>query len=109
MSDLPIEDYDLKPVEVLMDEIHRLNRGELFRVENYERQHLNRGVLLEAILADLKGPMEGYEDLSESEIIDQLDNYCSDDLEAILNYESNHQRRKGIMESINAIIPAVSC
>jgi hypothetical protein len=109
MTDLPIEDYDLKPVEVLMDEFHRLNRAELFRIENYERQHQNRGIVLESIRTELRGPMDGYDDLSEPEIVDQLDNYCSDDLEAIMNYERNHKRRKGIMEAINAIIPAISC
>lgn len=109
MNKLPIENYDTKSVQEIMNEIPGLSRAELLQLREHEKKTQNRGSVIEAIQAEIRGPIEGYRNLSVEEIIETLDNYCQKDLERILNYEQHHQTRKELVHAIHERMPYTNC
>lgn len=109
MNNLPIENYDVKGIQEILEEITSLDRSELLRIREHEIKHENRGRVLEAIQAELRGPIDGYRNLSVDEILEQLDNYCKKDLERILDYEQHHKTRTELVNAIHQRMPYSSC
>lgn len=102
---LPIEDYDDLSASEIANRIEELTPRELRVIRERENATLQRKTILQRIdrkleLGRKKLPIEGYEDMTASQIADHLDELSKSELRRLKEYEEKTRGRKTVLEAI---------
>ena len=111
-SGVPIQDYDNLNVGAIVEQLDNLSADELQRVRGYEKQNKNRDGLLQQIdrrmMVAIGVPIKDYDSLNVGDLVGQLDNLSSEELQAARAYEQENKNRDGILQQIDRRINAAS-
>lgn len=100
-EELPLDNYDQLKEEDILDRIPKLSKEQLLRLKEYETGHLNRQRILDALDIELKGPLDGYYELTVDEVLGKIEGYCKKDLKRILDFEEHHRTRERLIKAIH--------
>jgi ferritin-like metal-binding protein YciE len=97
---LPIPGYDALNAGQAVSRLGDLSQAQLQAVAAYERGHRKRRSVLERIAA-LEGPepIDGYDEMSEIDVVSRLRDATPPTVAQVRDYESRHRRRVAVLEA----------
>jgi hypothetical protein len=103
---LPIARYDQLDPKQLIPRLGQLSQLELAAVEDHERSHRERAVVLNR-LRWLRGrePLPGYDTLHSDEIVSALADADSATVKAVRSYERHHRERREVLAEAARVLP----
>jgi hypothetical protein len=103
---VPIASYDQLDGKQVFEQLSQLSQVELAAVEDYERSHQDRSVVLKR-LRWLRGsePLPGYDGLDSGEIVHALADADAATIKAVRSYERHHRDRREVRAEIARILP----
>jgi hypothetical protein len=104
---LPISGYDQLGEKQVSNRLPQLSQLELAAVENYERAHGSRPVVLDK-LRYMRGsePMPGYDALTTEQIADALADADAGTIRAVRDYERKFRHRQSVLNEAARVLPA---
>src|SRR4051794_23232710 len=76
-----------------------LSQADLVSAESYEREHLNRGVVLDKLrYLRTSEPLPGYDELSPEQIAEALSTADATTVKDVRDYERKFRNRANVME-----------
>jgi hypothetical protein len=103
---LPIPGYDQLKDKEVADQLSQLSQVELAAVEDYERAHAGRQVVLDK-LRYMRGsePLPGYDALTPEQIGKALAGANGETVRAVRDYEHKFQRRRAVLDETARLLP----
>jgi hypothetical protein len=103
---LPIPGYDRLKDKEVADQLSGLSQVELAAVEEYERAHDGRQVVLDK-LRYMRGsePLPGYDALTPEQIGEALAGANGETVRAVRDYEHKFQRRRSVLDETARLLP----
>ena len=103
---LPIDGYDGLHEKQVIARLHELSQVELGEIEEYERAHLNRPVVLQKLrYMRTPEPVAGYDALEPKEIVLLLEAGDTAEIRAIRDYEGKFRGRRQVMNAAAQALP----
>jgi len=103
---LPISGYDQLGEKQVSDQLAQLSQVELAAVEDYERAHGSRPVVLDK-LRYMRGsePLPGYDTLTTEQIAEALAGADAETVRAVRDYERKFAHRQSVLEEAARVLP----
>ena len=102
----PIAGYDRLGDKELSRRLHELSQVELAAVEEYERSHGQRAVVLDKLrFMRTREPLEGYDELTPAEISRQLDGADAATVKGVRDYERKFAGRREVLDETARVLP----
>ena len=103
---LPIPGYDELGEKQVSDQLAQLSQVELAAVEDYERAHGSRPVVLDK-LRYMRGsePLPGYDTLTTEQIAEALAGADAETVRAVRDYERKFAHRQSVLEEAARVLP----
>ena len=93
----PFPGYDKMSLDELRHEFHKHTQAQLDACEEYERANLNRQAVLDKLhYMHSRQPWQGYDDMSQEEILARLENADDETLKHVRDYERKFGNRPPI-------------
>jgi hypothetical protein len=106
MQQLPIDGYDGLHEKRVIALFHELSQAELAEIEDYERAHHSRRVVLNKLrYMRSPEPVEGYDALEPTEIVRLLEQADSASIRAIRDYEGKFRGRRQVLNAAAQALP----
>jgi hypothetical protein len=103
---LPIPRYDRLSEREIKGQLHELSQVQLAAVENYERAHADRAVVLDRLrYMRSNEPLIGYDSMSEGQILETLPGADGQTLRAVRDYERKFRRHPTVSAEIARVLP----
>jgi len=104
--DEPIAGYDRLGEKQVSDQLAQLSQVELAAVEDYERAHGSRPVVLDK-LRYMRGsePLPGYDTLTTEQIAEALAGADAETVRAVRDYERKFAHRQPVLEEAARVLP----
>ena len=106
---LPVSDYDRLAPKQIADGLHARSQVELAAIEEYERAHQARPVVLDKLrYMRSPEPLDGYDAMSGGEIVAALGRADAAGVRAVRDYERKFQHRREVLDEAARVLPGAS-
>ena len=105
-NDLPVARYDKLNEKEIASMLTDLSQVELAAVEEYERAHDDRAIVLDRLrYVRTTEPFPGYDTLTVEQVLEEIEGADGEKLRAVRDYERKFQDRQAIATEIMRVLP----
>jgi hypothetical protein len=105
-EDLPIRGYDDLDVKEIGARLPKLSQVELTALEAYERAHADRPKVLDKLrYMHTTEPVEGYDAMSEEQVVAVLAGADGETIKNVRDYERKFRGRYAVLEEAGRVLP----
>ena len=106
-ADAPFAGYDKLNAKQVSERLRGLTQVQLEAVENYERSHKERPVVLNKLKYMRRAePIEGYDTLESGQIAEALVGADSERVKAVRDYERRFRHRRDVLDETARVLPS---